>query len=60
MRDLVTSTMSERPAWSLGKCLQAVAENGRGVIVLLARAERPEQLLASVDMALGEQGSRWG
>ncbi len=60
MRDLVTSTVSDRPAWSMGKCLQAVAENGRGVIVLLARAERPEQLLASVDMALGEQGSAGG
>lgn len=53
MRDLVTSRISGRPAWSLGKCLQAVAANGRGVVVLLARAERPEQLLASVDMALG-------
>jgi 3,4-dihydroxy 2-butanone 4-phosphate synthase/GTP cyclohydrolase II len=31
-----------------------VAANGRGVIVLLARNERPEQLLASIDMALGE------
>jgi 3,4-dihydroxy 2-butanone 4-phosphate synthase/GTP cyclohydrolase II len=53
MRDLVTSKVSDRPAWSLGKCLQTVASNGRGVVVLLARAERPEQLLASVDMALG-------
>ena len=60
MRDLVTSTMSERPAWSMGKCLQAVAESGRGVIVLLARTERPEQLLASVDLALGEQDSAGG
>jgi 3,4-dihydroxy 2-butanone 4-phosphate synthase/GTP cyclohydrolase II len=34
-----------------------VAANGRGVVVLLARAERPEQLLASVDMALGEPGA---
>lgn len=55
MRDLVTSRLSDRPTWSLGKCLQAVAANGRGVVVLLARAERPEQLLASIDMALGEQ-----
>ena len=34
--------------------MKNVAEAGRGVIVLLAREERPEQLLASVDMALGE------
>jgi len=55
MRDLVTSKISDRPTWSLGKCLQAVAAHGRGVVVLLTRAERPEQLLASIDMALGEQ-----
>jgi 3,4-dihydroxy 2-butanone 4-phosphate synthase/GTP cyclohydrolase II len=55
MRDLVTSAVSERPAWSMGKCLQAVADNGCGVIVILARNERPEQLLASMDMALGEK-----
>tara|TARA_B110000503_G_scaffold24161_2_gene38029 strand:+ start:17270 stop:18385 length:1116 start_codon:yes stop_codon:yes gene_type:complete len=54
MRDLVTSKLSDRPTWSLGKCLQAVADSGRGVVVLLAQAERPEQLLASIDMALGE------
>lgn len=60
MRDLVTSTVSGRAAWSMGKCMRAVAENGRGVIVLLARAERPEQLLASVDMALGEQDAGAG
>lgn len=53
MRDLVTSKISDGPAWSMGKCLQAVADNGRGVVVLLARAERTEQLLASIDMALG-------
>jgi 3,4-dihydroxy 2-butanone 4-phosphate synthase/GTP cyclohydrolase II len=40
--------------------MRAVAEGGRGVIVLLAGAERPEQLLASVDMALGEQNPAAG
>lgn len=55
MRDLVTSKLSDRPAWSFGKCLQTVAEHGRGVIVLLSNAEHSEQLLASVDMALGEE-----
>jgi 3,4-dihydroxy 2-butanone 4-phosphate synthase/GTP cyclohydrolase II len=54
MRDLVVSKVPGRVAWSMGECLKAVAENGRGVVVLLARAERPEQLLASVDMALGQ------
>jgi 3,4-dihydroxy 2-butanone 4-phosphate synthase/GTP cyclohydrolase II len=54
MRDLVTSQIASRPAWNLGKCLKAVAEHGSGVIVILSRAERPEQLLDSIDMVLGE------
>ncbi len=53
LRDLVTSQVPGQPGWSMGKCLQAVAENGPGVIVLLARSEGSEQLLASIDLALG-------
>ncbi|MDH4041469.1 MAG: bifunctional 3,4-dihydroxy-2-butanone-4-phosphate synthase/GTP cyclohydrolase II, partial [Gammaproteobacteria bacterium] len=53
LRDLVTSQIPGQPSWSMAACLQAVAENGRGVIVLLTRSEGPEQLLASIDMALG-------
>lgn len=54
LRDLATSQIADQPSWSMGSCLQAVADRGCGVIVILARAETPEQLLASVDMALGE------
>ena len=54
LRDLVTSQVAGQPSWNMANCLRTVAENGRGVIVLLARAESPEQLLASIDMALGE------
>jgi 3,4-dihydroxy 2-butanone 4-phosphate synthase/GTP cyclohydrolase II len=53
LRDLATSRIPGQAGWSMGNCLKAVAENGRGVIVLLARSESPEQLLASVDMVLG-------
>ena len=56
LRDLVTSRIPEQASWNMASCLQAVAENGRGVIVLLARCESPEQLLASIDMALGAAG----
>jgi 3,4-dihydroxy 2-butanone 4-phosphate synthase/GTP cyclohydrolase II len=55
MRDLLTSRISQRPSWSMRKCLAAVAAEGRGVIVLLANRERPEQLLGSIDMVLGKQ-----
>jgi 3,4-dihydroxy 2-butanone 4-phosphate synthase/GTP cyclohydrolase II len=54
LRDLVTSRIAEKPSWSMAHCLRAVADNGRGVIVLLTRSESPDQLLASIDMALGE------
>ena len=55
LRDMVRSEAPGRPSWGIGKCLQAVAENGCGVVVLLARREGPEQLLASIDMALGNE-----
>ena len=54
LRDLATSQVAGKPSWNMGNCLRTVAEQGRGVIVLLAHAESPEQLLASIDMALGE------
>jgi 3,4-dihydroxy 2-butanone 4-phosphate synthase/GTP cyclohydrolase II len=55
MRDLVRSEVRGRPAWDMDSCLRAVVEHGSGVIVLLARAESADQLLASVDMALGDE-----
>ena len=56
MRDLITSRIDSHPTWSFSRCLQAVAKRGHGVIVILANAERPEQLLASVDLVLGGSG----
>ena len=53
LRDLLGSELPGHPSWSIDKCLRAVADNGRGVIVLLSREESAEQLLASVDVALG-------
>ena len=54
MRDLVTSHVAGRPAWTLGRCLQAVSDRGSGVVVILSRAEHHEQLLDSIDLVLGE------
>jgi 3,4-dihydroxy 2-butanone 4-phosphate synthase/GTP cyclohydrolase II len=54
LRDLVTSRIPDQPSWSMANCLRTVAERGRGVIVLLANPEGPEQLLDSIDMALGK------
>jgi 3,4-dihydroxy 2-butanone 4-phosphate synthase / GTP cyclohydrolase II len=55
LRDLVTSELPGRPSWNLAKCLEYVARADRGVIVLLAEDETSEQLLASIDMALGKE-----
>ncbi len=54
MRDLFTSRISEYPSWNFGRCLQAVAEHGSGVIVLLAQDEAPQQVLDSIDLAMGD------
>lgn len=54
LRDLLGSELPDHPTWSIDKCLGKVADNGRGVVVLLARTESDEQLLASIDAALGE------
>jgi 3,4-dihydroxy 2-butanone 4-phosphate synthase/GTP cyclohydrolase II len=55
LRDLVRTQITGRPTWDIGKCLKTVADKGCGVIVLLARREGPEQLLASIDLALGNE-----
>ena len=39
--------------WNVGKCLSRVAEEGCGVVVLLAGSETQQDILSSVDIALG-------
>ncbi len=55
LRDLVRTEIPGLQSWGIGECLKAVAESGRGVVVLLARREGPEQLLESIDLALGNE-----
>jgi 3,4-dihydroxy 2-butanone 4-phosphate synthase/GTP cyclohydrolase II len=55
LRDLVNTEVDGRPGWSITRCLQAVADEGRGVIVLLAKDESPDKLLSSIDLALGKE-----
>lgn len=54
LRDMFNSEVDGLSSWNIAKCLQAVAEKDHGVVVLLAREETPDQVLHSVDMALGE------
>ena len=60
MRDLVTSRTAERPSWNMARCLKAVAEAERGVIVVLTRPEHPQQLLESIEMALDDGAGHTG
>ncbi len=54
VRDLLGAEAPDRRSWSVSKCLQAVAAEGCGVVVLLARNESTDQLLHSIDIALGQ------
>lgn len=53
VRDMLGAEAPDRPSWNFQKCLKALAEDGRGVVVLLARHESDDALLHSVDIALG-------
>ncbi len=53
VRDMLLAEAPDRPSWSVSKCLQTVAGAGSGVVVLLAYRETADQLLHSVDIALG-------
>jgi 3,4-dihydroxy 2-butanone 4-phosphate synthase/GTP cyclohydrolase II len=54
VRDMLRAEAPGRPSWNIARCLHKVAEVGRGVVVLLSRDESSEQLLQSVDIALGD------
>jgi 3,4-dihydroxy 2-butanone 4-phosphate synthase/GTP cyclohydrolase II len=53
LRDLLGSEVQGAVGWSAQRCLEKIAEEGTGVMVLLSRSETDEQLLHSVDLALG-------
>ena len=55
LRDLVGNELDGRPTWSLARSMKRVADAGKGVVVLLAREEGADQLLQSVEMALGNE-----
>ena len=53
LRDLLGTDLQGTDYWRVGDCLAHIAREGKGVLVLLARRESDEQLLHSVDLALG-------
>jgi 3,4-dihydroxy 2-butanone 4-phosphate synthase/GTP cyclohydrolase II len=54
VRDLLRAEAPDRPGWNIGKCLDAVAAAGAGVVLLLGREESEDALLESIDIALGQ------
>jgi 3,4-dihydroxy 2-butanone 4-phosphate synthase/GTP cyclohydrolase II len=54
VRDLLGTEAPDWQSWNIGSCLDALAEAGAGVVVLLAWQESDDAVLESVDIALGQ------
>lgn len=54
LRDLVGTQPRGQISWNTQRCLKKIAEEG-GVLLILAGNEAPNDLLASVDIALGKR-----
>jgi 3,4-dihydroxy 2-butanone 4-phosphate synthase/GTP cyclohydrolase II len=55
MRDLMTTQPNEKPSWNIQRCLSKVAQEGCGVVVLLANQETTAEQLANIDIAMGKK-----
>jgi 3,4-dihydroxy 2-butanone 4-phosphate synthase/GTP cyclohydrolase II len=55
IRDLLGVRTPGRNGWSVGRCLERIAAEGTGVLVLLAGHETSEDLLASVEIVQGKK-----
>ena len=55
VRDLFCSQPAEKKGWNIQRCIARVAEEGTGAIVLLARKESNDDILHSVDIAMGKK-----
>ncbi len=54
VRDLLNTQPGDEPGWNIQRCLEKIAKEGSGVVVLLATHETPADVLASVDIAMGK------
>ena len=55
LRDVLGTQVSGTTDWSVDRCLKHIAQAGAGVLVLIGRHESDEQLLDSIDLALGHR-----
>ncbi|MYM63347.1 bifunctional 3,4-dihydroxy-2-butanone-4-phosphate synthase/GTP cyclohydrolase II [Pseudomaricurvus sp. HS19] len=54
LRDIICTQPSDSIGWNTQRCLQKIQEEG-GVLLILGGQEHPDDLLASVDIALGKR-----
>ncbi len=57
IRDLFCTQPSDEASWNVQRCIKKVAEEGSGVVVLLAHRETAEEILTSVDIAMGKKST---
>lgn len=55
IRDLMGTQPDDEPNWNIHRCLKRVAQEGSGVVVVLANKESPQSILESVEIALGKK-----
>ncbi|MFT5483302.1 MAG: 3,4-dihydroxy 2-butanone 4-phosphate synthase/GTP cyclohydrolase II [Halieaceae bacterium] len=53
VRDMFATQAAGRETWNIARCLQRVADEGLGAVVLLAGSESEDDILGGVDIALG-------
>lgn len=55
VRDLFGAQLGEKPDWNMHRCLAHIAQEGRGVLVLLAGFQLSEGWLQDAQIALGKK-----
>lgn len=55
LRDLAASQPFDSPHWNIHRCLKKVADEGSGVVVLLAHKETEAEIFNSIDIAMGKK-----
>lgn len=55
VRDLLGVQAPGRNSWSIGRCMERIAEEGTGVVVMLGGHETSSDLLASVEIVQGKR-----
>ena len=58
MRDLFGVPSAEGTGWNMASCLEYIAREGAGALVLIGREQAPEETLYHMELAMGRNPSR--